>query len=151
MFEKSVSRKPFMKNTIGGSEHQMIELTLSNQNNDYDAHDHQMSQAICSQELEKKNDNGIINSQNDDSPVPDPSDSVRQRSISWNIMFGVFMAAAALTAGYQIAIMNPFGEKFLIIHYGILPTAATSWCGILNVMFALGAMTGSLTSGIISN
>jgi SP family galactose:H+ symporter-like MFS transporter len=23
-----------MKNTIGGSEHQMIELTLSNQNND---------------------------------------------------------------------------------------------------------------------
>jgi hypothetical protein len=110
-----------------------------------------MSQAICSQELEKKNDNGIINSQNDDSPVPDPSDSVRQRSISWNIMFGVFMAAAALTAGYQIAIMNPFGEKFLIIHYGILPTAATSWCGILNVMFAFGAMTGSLASGIISN
>lgn len=110
-----------------------------------------MSRAICPQELEKKNDNGIINSQNDDSAVRDPSDSVSQRSLSWNIMFGVFMSAAALTFGYQIAIMNPFGEKFLIIHYGILPPAATSWCGILNMMFALGAMTGSLTSGIISN
>ena len=61
------------------------------------------------------------------------------------------MAAAALTVGYQTTIMNPFGEKVLIIHYGILPAAATSWSGILNVMFALGAMTGSLMSGIMSN
>lgn len=110
-----------------------------------------MTQATGEQELQEKNDFGMFYSLNDDTLVQDPSDSLQQRSKSWNIMFGVFMAASALTFGYSVAISNPLGEKFLIIHFGILPGTVASWSGILNVMFAFGAMIGSLTCGIISN
>lgn len=77
--------------------------------------------------------------------LEDPTSECKQRSILFNIGYGILASSAGFYFGYYQSICNCLGEKLLRLHYKV--DDIDMWFGYLNVFFPVGAMIGSLIAG----
>ena len=77
-----------------------------------------------------------------------PSSHLEQRSITYNVCFGILSCSTSFTFGYFQSIGNPLGDKLFRLHWQV--ENVSQWVGYINVFYPVGAMVGSIVAGLLS-